>query len=220
MEVENKMIEAVVFDLWNTLAYNKGRNPIVELKRELKIESLRPLEKGFMAKPFDDAEQAMINLLNYIGITPDKQTVKILSDIWNDPRIEVHLFDDALSVLKELKKGYKLGLISNVQSFDKIFSQEAAFFKLFDATCFSFETGLLKPDPRIFELMVERLGVKPDEALMVGDNLNDDVLAAKSTGMDAVLLKRESDYLKSWEEKGDYEKTIKTLYELKRYLKN
>jgi putative hydrolase of the HAD superfamily len=48
------------------------------------------------------------------------------------------------------------------------------------------DVGFAKPHPRMFELACERLGVKPSEALMIGDNLKLDVHAAMGVGLQAI----------------------------------
>lgn len=209
-------IKAIVFDLWNTLAYDKSK-PITKIMKELNIKDVNVLEESFMTKSFETPEQAMLSLCDYLKIEPNKKNMKMLLDIWSNPTLFV--FDDVVPVIKKLKKDYKLGLISNFSPFEKGLLEEISFFDMFDAVCLSSDVGLLKPDPKIFRLILGKLGVKPEEALMVGDSLNDDVLAAKKIGMDAILIKRKGDYLLSWEEKGTYKKTIKDLYELLDYLR-
>jgi len=54
----------------------------------------------------------------------------------------------------------------------------------------SADVGLHKPDPRIFELACERLGVAPGEAAHVGDHHYADVLGAQAVGMTPVLIDR------------------------------
>ena len=60
-----------------------------------------------------------------------------------------------------------------------------------DAAVSSRIHGKIKPDPSIFRAALERLSVEPDEALMVGDQPEDDVEGARSIGMEALLLDRE-----------------------------
>ena len=61
----------------------------------------------------------------------------------------------------------------------------------FDHTIFSGDVGLWKPDPRIFQMSLEALGVSADEAFFVGDRIVDDVGGAQAVGMRAVLRKSE-----------------------------
>jgi putative hydrolase of the HAD superfamily len=66
---------------------------------------------------------------------------------------------------------------------------ETPFAGLFDATVFSSSVGLSKPDPRIYELAFERLGVEPGDCLFVGDGANDELPGAERAGMTAVQLR-------------------------------
>ena len=52
----------------------------------------------------------------------------------------------------------------------------------------SSEVGVEKPDPRIFRLALDRAGIRPDEAVYIGDLYSVDVVGARAVGMDAVLL--------------------------------
>ncbi len=212
------MIKAVVFDLWNTLAYNKAeKNALVRMKELLDVSG-RDLEEGFMMNRFEKREDAFISLCRRLGIEPKTELVKQLVNIWNPEDVELTLFPDALPVLKNLRARYKLGLISNVDCFSISGLFEKGYDRLFDAVTFSFETGILKPDPKMFSLTLEKLGVRPEDALMVGDSLKDDVRGAEKVGMQAVLIKRKFKYQPSHLEKGTYKRVIKSLDELERYL--
>ena len=59
-----------------------------------------------------------------------------------------------------------------------------------DTVVCSADVGLRKPDPRIFELACDRLGVEPAEAAHVGDHHYADVLGATAVGMIPVLIDR------------------------------
>ena len=74
---------------------------------------------------------------------------------------------------------------------------------LFDSELFSCDVGLRKPDPRIYLLACEQLGVEPAEALFVGDGANDELAGADRVGMRAVLIHRPAeepqwDGLRDW----------------------
>jgi putative hydrolase of the HAD superfamily len=67
---------------------------------------------------------------------------------------------------------------------------ETPFCGLFDAEVFSCSCGLSKPDPRIYGLALEKLGVESSDALFVGDGANDELAGAERVGMPAVLIHR------------------------------
>jgi putative hydrolase of the HAD superfamily len=60
----------------------------------------------------------------------------------------------------------------------------------FDALCFSDELGICKPDPDIFRRALDPLGVRPDEALHVGDRPDLDLEGARAAGLRSVHLRR------------------------------
>jgi putative hydrolase of the HAD superfamily len=101
------------------------------------------------------------------------------------------LFEDALPVLGELRaQGLKLGLVSNTgRNLDEFIAHH----KLdVDAALGSGAFGRTKPHPTIFRAVLERLGVDPEDAAMVGDSLEDDIEGARAAGIQrAFLLDRE-----------------------------
>ncbi len=72
-------------------------------------------------------------------------------------------------IAKNLKGLYKLGVLSNASHdvLDGIFSPDQR--DLFDEAVSSYHVGLTKPDPKMFLLMCERLGVQPEECILVDD---------------------------------------------------
>jgi putative hydrolase of the HAD superfamily len=99
--------------------------------------------------------------------------------------------DGVVETLRELRgRGIRTGLIT-VCSEDAVdVWPETPFAGLFDAEVFSCSCGLRKPDPRIYGLACDELGVEPDEALFVGDGPNDELAGAERVGMRAVLVHR------------------------------
>jgi FMN phosphatase YigB (HAD superfamily) len=61
----------------------------------------------------------------------------------------------------------------------------------FDTILISDETGSAKPDPAIFHLALEKTRLKPEEAVHVGDSI-DDVKGAKAAGIKPILIQRET----------------------------
>ena len=68
--------------------------------------------------------------------------------------------------------------------------EETPFAGLFDSTVFSCSVGLRKPDPAIYRLALDELGVEPADAMFVGDGANDELAGAERVGMRAVLILR------------------------------
>jgi HAD superfamily hydrolase (TIGR01549 family) len=100
------------------------------------------------------------------------------------------LYEDVLPTLAELRRlGLKIGLVSNT---GRDLDAFVAHHKLdVDASLSSRVHGKTKPDPTIFQAVLDRLGVAPEEAAMVGDSPDDDVEGARALGMRGVLVDRE-----------------------------
>jgi putative hydrolase of the HAD superfamily len=211
-------IRAVIFDMWDTLIYNEQKNNIMRvisnlLGLELVRENWKRLEEAFMKKRYDDISDAAADIGKYFHIKNPKITEKF-AEIARDS-IKPRVFPDVIPALDKLN-GYKLGIVSNTISFN-IGNLEKNLFNHFDAVCLSCDLGMLKPDPRIFRVALDRLGVKPGEAIMFGDNYQDDIEPSMKLGMDTVLVKRDSEML-TWEENHNSERTVKSLKEIGRFL--
>ena len=100
--------------------------------------------------------------------------------------------EGAAEVLAWLRsRGVRLGLISNTVWPADAHRRDLERYGLlqhFDATLFSSETGLWKPDPRVFLRALEELGAGPHEAVYIGDQLAEDVGGARRAGLRAILF--------------------------------
>jgi putative hydrolase of the HAD superfamily len=99
----------------------------------------------------------------------------------------------AEAVLADLARDHRLALLTNgaadVQR-EKLSRTTLA--RYFEAIVISGEAGVGKPDPRVFAIVLERLGLEADAATMVGDSLVRDVAGAHRAGLRAIWLDRES----------------------------
>jgi putative hydrolase of the HAD superfamily len=128
-------------------------------------------------------------LLAELGIE-DELLVGRLYDTFSDSS-SYRLFDDALPAMRALRRaGYRLGLISNFEEWLEEMLVELEVGELFDVRVISGIEGVEKPDPRIFEVALERAGLPANGAAHVGDSPALDVEPAKSVGIHPILLDR------------------------------
>ena len=92
-----------------------------------------------------------------------------------------HFFDGSVPALERLKRlGFRIGTITNGNADVRRIPELAP---LVETHVQSEEAGAPKPEPAPFEALLERMGVKPEEVLHVGDSLSHDVQGAKRVGM-------------------------------------
>jgi epoxide hydrolase-like predicted phosphatase len=104
--------------------------------------------------------------------------------------IDSHIIpQENIEVIKELKKNYKVGLLTNnIKEFIDRVLKNYKIEDLFDAVIVSSEIGARKPDARIFFIALKKLSIKPEESIFVSDELSEDLIGAKGCGMKTVWL--------------------------------
>lgn len=154
--------KAIIFDLYGVLGLN-GWQAFKEVhfadRREV-WEKLRSLGQRVDAGQASEAEfvQAVAEASGETGANVRYQFEHTI------------LNDDLLHFIEEELKGkFKLGLLSNASHnvLPGIFTPDQL--ALFDAAVSSYDVGLTKPDPNMFLLICERLGVAPEECIFVDD---------------------------------------------------
>ncbi len=223
------MVKAVIFDLWGTLALpyeqfddrtKRKPNPVVELLNRIGIEmyeyeATRPFAYATMTKK-RSVEASIRDLLDSMGINATEELVEDMVAIMK--RIDSNdgvLYDDVIPTLKELQKiSVKTAILSNAFYVDDLhrknyLPKKWGMEKYIDYPVFSFDIGLLKPDPAAYLAVLERIGVSAEEAIFVDDfPLNVD--AAKELGIKGLLIDRKNNH--------DYADKINSLEELSKFL--
>ncbi len=187
------MIKGVIFDLWNTLIRPTDRNHAIRqirLIHNLGKSDYKTVKKALMTVPLNNVYEVAEFLkkkfrLNHMS-EPDLQN---LERIINEDNHKVNLADDALKTLEYLKKNnIKTALISNAATFHKHPFYRFGLDKYFDYICFSCDVGYWKPEKEIYLMTLEKLGLKPEETIMIGDNKLKDCEMPRLIGMHGVHL--------------------------------
>jgi epoxide hydrolase-like predicted phosphatase len=109
-----------------------------------------------------------------------------------DPFLWEHVFAQVYTPKEEMfalatmlkERGYKVGLLSNTETPTVRFFHRQGY-TMFDTTVFSCEEGTAKPERRIYEIALERLGVKPPEVAFIDDRA-DFIEGAQKLGMHTI----------------------------------
>lgn len=92
-------------------------------------------------------------------------------------------------VLEQLAPRYPMVLVSNFYGNVESVLADFGIDKYFKTIVESAVVGVRKPDPRIFALGVEALGMKPEETLVIGDSYRKDIVPAESIGCQVLWIK-------------------------------
>jgi putative hydrolase of the HAD superfamily len=127
-----------------------------------------------------------------IGIELDETAAMDLAWLWYAPLIEHSSSEDDLyATLAGLRRaGYKLAVVSNTFVAGPVHDRHLELYALlefFPVRVYSSDTGYRKPDRRIFQIALDRLGVRGEEAVFVGDLIKTDIVGARKLGMTTVL---------------------------------
>ena len=127
--------------------------------------------------------------LDRLEIPGDRETLDELHDNYRN-----HLRADFLpcveGVLKSLSEKYKVALLSNTMSDQpKLLLSENGFDQYFDLIICSRDMGLRKPNPKIFKYVLEKLEVKPSEAVHVGNSVEEDMIGARDSDVVGIWIK-------------------------------
>lgn len=107
-------------------------------------------------------------------------------------------FQDVIPFLTQVQNRFpdvKLAIITDgipVKQFEKVFRLGLNGF--FNEIIISDEIGIRKPNPRLFEYALSKMGVKPESAILVGDRLDNDIIPAKKVNIHTVLIHRKTKY--------------------------
>jgi putative hydrolase of the HAD superfamily len=208
------MIKAVFFDLYNTLVgFDPPREEIqAKILKDFGIEVkpealLRPIitaddfiyqEHARSPLGKRSKEETMALYAKYHGIilkeagldTSQELIVGILKK-WTGFSYKMVLFNDVAPTLTQLReRGLISGLISNVDSDITPLYQELGLSSWLQVVVTSQEVGFNKPNPEIFQEALKQAGVKPANAIYVGDQYQIDVVGANGAGMRGILLDR------------------------------
>lgn len=210
------MIKAVIFDLDNTLV------DFMKMKGEAIDAAIRAMIDAGLDLSYDEVKGRIDAIYKEKGIEFQYVFDSLLSDIFDrvDHKILAagvvayrrareaalvpypHVY---ITLYELLKIGMKLAVISDAPSKEAwLRLTYLNMHHIFDVVVTFEDTSERKPHPAPFTLALNRLGVKPDEALMVGDWAERDIIGAKQVGMKTVFA-RYGDTFDTGPSGGDYE---------------
>lgn len=176
------MIKSIIFDFFGVICpdlywtWLKVRVPDLESQRD------------YFQKLSDRLDLGEISPEEFIKTLSEKTDV-VEKDVVPQMFEALVIDEPLISLIKELKKTYKIGLLSNSNShfIDQILT-EHNLGDLFDAKIISEKVGFIKPQPEIFKIALDQLNSKPEEAIFVDDR-EGHAKAAEKVGIEGLVFK-------------------------------
>ncbi|MBI1881714.1 MAG: HAD family phosphatase [Chloroflexi bacterium] len=180
------MLKAIIFDVGGVLIRTHNRTGREKWAVNLSME---PLEFEQFVFSGESGRQAQLGqktsaahwrwLGDYFGLTE-----ATLAEMKHDFFAGDALNESLVEHIQRLRQaGYRTGLLSNfMDEARRIWTEVYPFIQYFDGVVVSAEVGLLKPDPQIYYLAAESVGVDVPEALFI-DDFSENIAAAKAVGL-------------------------------------
>jgi putative hydrolase of the HAD superfamily len=197
----NARYDAVIFDLFGTLVYEFPRSDwdewldssaaVLEVDRETYHDAWAATAIDRQTGRVGDMAEHVRTLAARAGGWPDESQIAEVLELraqlyrkWFEPR------PGALEIVREMReRAMPTALISMCAPDTPPLWRASSFAGLIDVEVFSSEVGLRKPEPEIYLLACERLGVDPTRAFYVGDGAYAELSGATAVGMHAVLIR-------------------------------
>ena len=138
---------------------------------------------------YDDFYNKMVEISKYnqSGYNKALEAYDLKTVPWNSD--DEFVYPETENCLSELSKHYRIGIIANQNLGSEERLEKLGLLKHIDLVISSAEEGVAKPDLRIFQIALARADCKPEEAIMVGDRIDNDIIPANKIGMTTVWIK-------------------------------
>ncbi len=184
-------VRAVIFDYGGVLGRTVDHRPRRELERLLKLEPGEMYKVVFGSPLWDEAQIGRISSAEVwddvgqrLGLN-EEESAMLRKAFWAGDRLDGEL----MALIRHLRdEGYRTALLSNAPASARQRFEERGITDVFDVVVISGCEGVMKPDPAIFELTLERVGVAAEEAVFVDDS-REHVAAARQVGLRAVRFR-------------------------------
>jgi epoxide hydrolase-like predicted phosphatase len=189
-DIGSMKIRAVIFDLGGVLVRTEDPRPRTELARRL---GMTYDELNHLVFESDSARLATIGKTTTkkhwesvrltLGL-PVEDFPSVRTGFWAGDELD----DGLVDYIRSLRPRFKTGLLSNAwDNLRRVITRTWEIADAFDDIVISAEAGMAKPDPRIYELALQRLGITAAEAIFV-DDFPRNIQAAHQVGLQGILF--------------------------------
>jgi putative hydrolase of the HAD superfamily len=183
-------IKALIWDLEGVLLISEERKIEATVAKNLGVTE-EAIGNHFHSE-FNDRvdlgeytqEEFWLKLLDNLGLPHER--LAYITDVFQR---DFYIDQDLLGKIIEYRKKYKTAILSNYSDIlREMLETRWRVDGAFDEIIISWEEKLIKPDPRIFKLTLQRLGVEKEEAVLIDDRIVN-IIGAQKFGLHTIYFK-------------------------------
>lgn len=184
------MIDSIIFDVGRVLV-GFGWDALIE-RLGYDADTKREIEEAMFLSPwwnaFDSGRYSTKEILEHFIENSPRQEERI-REVFAHLDETIWLFDYTVPWVESLKKrGYKLYVLSNYAEYTYgRTSQKMKFLPYMDGTVFSYQHRLIKPEPGIYRLLLDKYSITPENAVFLDDRA-ENLAAAEKFGIHTILF--------------------------------
>ncbi len=189
------MIKAIIFDIGGVVLSKRIEEVYLKLINDLGID----------CDSFEDFRKNY----DFSGILKGEDSIeKFLKDIKKKFSLEVNIIErwkkvyvdsmlinnEVINIINRLKKNYIISSLSNTSKLHAEINRKRGVFSYFEPALNSCDLGLIKPEKEIYNLMLDRLNLKPEQCIFIDDR-EPHIDSAKKLGFKTILFKDSQQFL-------------------------
>lgn len=195
------MIRAIIFDMGGVILTSEMSELLAKIAERLRIDKKQFADLYYQHK--SAILTGKMKMSEFCELARKKFEVhEDILPIWRDTYMKIMKLNiPLLNLIQNLRKKYRIGVITNTVDLHAEINKERGVFKYFDEVAISSDEGMKKPDKEIFDLMTKKLNVKAKECIFVDDH-ESHVRAAEKMGMNGITFQNNQQLIRELEKAG------------------
>ena len=196
------MIKAIFFDIGGGVKKNPAEIRQAAVARRLNIDEEEFV--NFWKKYRYGLASGLMKEEEFCRLTEEKFKVSGALRIQREEHensAKTGINTELLELIEKLKNKYTIGLISNASNIQKEYNEKVGLYKPFDPCILSCDVGFVKPDEEIYELALGKVGLSPEECLVIDDRKSC-LIVSELLGFKAILFENNKKFKKDLENLG------------------
>lgn len=183
------MIKAVIFDIGGVLQIQDVNGPLgrdVFKTFNIPVDVFESFRQKYEQKLLKGNWNETRYWKQFVTVTKTKNPIPHESLLLRKYKDNFSINNEVLKIIKDIKsEGYKVACLTDTQKPHTEFNKKMGLYNDFEVQVFSHDTGMCKPDPDIYKLCLDKIGITAKEAVYIDDR-ESNLIPAKNLGMTTI----------------------------------